>query len=292
MNRPDGSTRCFAVLGSPVSHSLSPQMQNAALQAMGMNAVYLPFEVTPDRLSCVLDGMRFMGFAGANLTIPLKEKAFSILPPERLDGEARRFRAVNTVVFQPDGLHGHNTDGIGFLRDLRESLGVTPAGREVMIVGCGGAGRAVAIACAADGAARLLLANRTVERARKVAQDVLRVAPGIEITVLEENDWTRAARGADIIAQCSSLGMRPRDHSPLPASAFRPGQAAYDLVYVVPRTPFMGNAESAGAACANGLGMLLHQGAASLSLWMGREPDVEIMRRTLAGILYGKDQMR
>ncbi len=288
MNPINGATRCYAVLGSPIRHSLSPQMHNAAFQALGRNAVYLPFDVKPADLGGVLDAMRRMDFGGVNLTIPLKETAFALLPPERLDAEAQRFGAVNTIVFEADGLRGFNTDGLGFLRDLRESLNASPRERNVLVLGCGGAGRAIAIACAAEGASMLRLANRSIERARRVARDVRRIVPTATVEVLTPGpvSWSAAAREADLIVQCSASGMRPDDSPLLPPEAFRPGQALYDLVYVVPKTPLMLSAEQGGADCANGLGMLLHQGAAAFTLWTGDTPELDIMRAALEQALY------
>lgn len=289
MNLLDGATRVYAVLGSPIGHSLSPQMHNAAFRALGLNAVYVPFAVVPENLPVALEAMARMGVGGVNLTIPLKETAFALLPVDRLDVEARRFSAVNTIVFEPDGPRGFNTDGIGFLRDLREALDCSPQDRAVMILGCGGAGRAIAIASAADGARRVLLANRTADRARRVLRDVRRIVPDAVVEVLptDPEAWTVAARDCDLVVQCSASGMRADDPPLLPTDAFRAGQAVYDLVYVAPVSPLMRSAAAGGAAVANGLGMLLHQGAAAFTLWTGLAPDLDLMRSVLEKALYG-----
>lgn len=278
-------TRPYAVLGHPIGHSLSPVMHNAAFQSLGLDAVYLAFDVPPDRVMAALDHLRALGFGGVNLTIPLKEVAFSGLTD--LDETARRFRAVNTVRFTPSGLQGFNTDGCGILRAWAEAFGVHPRGRDVFILGCGGAGRAVALMCAAEGAARLRLADRTPARAERVAAEIAALAPALPVSVDALAGAPAACQAAQLVIQATSVGLRPDDPSLLPPSAFRPGQWAYDLIYHRPQTAWMAAAAQAGAQTANGLGMLLHQGAEAFTLWTGREAPVEVMRRALEKTLYG-----
>lgn len=281
-----GHTRPFAVLGHPIGHTLSPVMHNAALRALEMDAVYLAFDVAPERLMGVLPAMADMGFGGVNLTVPLKEEAFRGL--RLLDESARRLGAVNTVEFTAEGLKGHNTDGYGFLAALREAFGCGVEGRSVFVLGAGGAGRAVAITCAAQGAAAVSLADLDPLRAPRVAGEIRAwggdcrveaVAPGPE-------PWAAAARGADLVVQATPVGMKPDEPSLLPPSAFRAGQMAFDLIYMYPQTAFMRAAAAGGARGANGLGMLLHQGARALAIWTGRQPPVEIMRQALEAEVY------
>jgi len=153
-----GDTMAFAVLGHPIGHTLSPTMHNASIEALSLNAVYLAFDAPPDKLLGLLPAMRDLGFKGVNLTVPLKEVAFRGLP--ELADSARRLGAVNTVEFCKDGtLRGHNTDADGFIEAVREDFDTTPAGKRVFVLGTGGAGRAVAIACASYGAAEVALAD-------------------------------------------------------------------------------------------------------------------------------------
>lgn len=283
-----GKTRPFAVLGHPIGHTLSPVMHNESFRALGLDAIYLAFDVHPDRLMGVLPAMRDMGFGGVNLTVPLKEVAFRGLSD--LDESARRVGAVNTVEFRPDGsLRGHNTDGAGFLLALREAFETSVAGLRVFIAGCGGAGRCVAITCAGAGAGSVTLADADAARPPRVVSEIS--AMGLKTAVrpmpADPGAWAEAAREADLVVQATPIGMRPDDGTPLPAGAFRAGQCAYDLVYMYPRTAFMRAAASAGARTANGLGMLLHQGAHAFSIWTGREADVQSMRSALEAAVYG-----
>lgn len=282
-----GQTRCFAVFGSPVRHSLSPLMHNAALRKLGMDAVYVPFEISANDLPGILPVLGPMGFGGVNLTIPLKECAFRQLPD--LDESAARLGAVNTIAFENGRTRGYNTDGEGFLRDLEERAAIAPEGRNILIVGCGGAGRAIAITCASRNAARITLFNRTASRAREVARVIRNRYPRCEVEPLSAaapEPLSRAALEADLVVQCTSVGMHAGDASPLPPELFHPGQVVYDLVYTSPRTVTMAAAQSSGARAFNGLGMLLHQGAASFRIWTGHEPDTALMRHILESELY------
>ncbi len=280
-----GKTQPFAVLGHPISHSLSPVMHNASLGALGMDAVYLAFDVHPDSLIEVLHAMQRMGFGGVNLTVPHKEVAFRGI--EDLDDGAKRLGAVNTIAFVDDGeLRGHNTDGYGILKALDEAFGLNPADRRVFILGCGGAGRAAALTCAEEGAGQLLLANRTHDRAERVAGEARGAYPDCAIDVVEASDWSDACATADIVLQCSTVGMKSEDEILLGAEAFRSGQAVLDMIYQFPETKLLEAAREAGARTTNGLGMLLHQGARSFEIWTGRQADTDAMRKALEADAY------
>lgn len=283
---PDSRTRMFGLLGHPVAHSLSPAMHNAAFRALEMNAVYLAWDVAPGRVETALRGLAALGCGGANITVPHKEEAFRSV--DRLDESARLAGSVNTVLFTPDGLAGHNTDAPGFLRAAREELGWEPAGSRVMVCGAGGAGRAIALFSARGGAGEVILCDTDRPRASRVADELRAAAPGTGIRVLGSGAEAAAAAAAcDLVVQATPLGMKDSDPSPLPPDAFRAGQAAFDLVYVRPETPFMASARRAGARVANGLGMLLGQGALAFELWTGCAPPTHRMRRALERAVYG-----
>jgi shikimate dehydrogenase len=281
-----GSTLAFAVCGHPIGHTLSPAMHNSSFRALGLDAIYLAFDVHPDRLMTVLPAMADLGFRGVNLTVPLKEVAFRGLT--QLDDSARKLGAVNTVQFTPAGLVGHNTDGDGFLAALHEAFGAAPAGRAVCVLGCGGAGRAVAITCAAAGAAELVLTDLDEARPQRVAAEIRQLFPGVRIRTLPPAPpaWAGACRGTDLVLQCTPVGMQPTDAPLLSGEAFRAGQMAFDLVYMHPETAFMRTARAAGARVSNGLGMLLHQGARAFTIWTGREAAVAAMRQALEDAVY------
>jgi len=280
----DGRTRAFAVLGHPVAHSLSPPMHNAAFRALGWNAIYLAFDVAPERLPDVLPAMAAMGFGGVNVTVPLKEVAFRSLAS--LDDSARLVGSVNTVQFAPEGMIGHSTDGYGFLRAFAEAFGRGIRGRSVFVLGAGGAGRALALVCAREGAGRVALADLDSARAERVRSEAETMGLAVEVS-REPGAWPAAARSADIVVQATTVGMKPSDASPLPASAFRKGQDVFDLVYQFPETAFLRTAREAGARGVNGLDMLLYQGVRSFQIWTGVEPSPEIMRAALRKAVYG-----
>jgi len=279
----------YAVFGHPVAHSLSPAMHNAAFAALGWPACYEALDVAPAALAAGLDAFRHCG-GGVNLTIPLKEAGYRLM--DSLDASARLLRAVNTVAFVEGRMVGYNTDGVGVLRAMHEAFGGGPAGRRVAVFGCGGAGRAVAIACACAGSTELVLLNRTLARAEQVAAEVAAAAQktGVRVAVPDSAQGLAALVDADLIVQCTSLGLHADDASPIPEKVFRPGQWVYDLIYTQPLTPTLRTAMRGGARVANGLGMLLHQGAASFSIWTGRQPDLEVMRRALSVSLAARTQ--
>ncbi|MBP7274778.1 MAG: shikimate dehydrogenase [Kiritimatiellae bacterium] len=282
---PDSRTRLFGLLGHPVAHSLSPAMHNAAFRALGMDAVYMAWDVAPGRVEAALRGLAALGCGGANVTVPHKEEAFRAM--DRLDESARWAGSVNTVVFAPDGLVGHNTDAPGFLRAAREELDWAPAGSRMMVCGAGGAGRAIALFSARGGAGEVILCDTDLARASRVAEELRAAAPAAAVRVLPAAEAAAAAATCDLIVQATPLGMKESDPSPLPTEAFRPGQAVFDLVYVRPETPFMAAARRAGGRAANGLGMLLGQGALAFELWTGCAPPTHLMRRALERAVYG-----
>jgi len=283
-----GHTKPFAVLGHPIGHTLSPCMHNAAMRALGMDAVYLAFDVHPSRLMKVLPAMADMGFGGVNLTVPLKEVAFRGL--KKLDKLARVLGAVNTVRMEDSGLTGYNTDGRGFLRAIREEFNIKPRGLSMFVLGAGGAGRAVAITCALEGAGKIVLADIMAARARSVAQEIRRLAPGVKVEALPADPaaWRYPCAEAELVVQATPVGMKKGDKSLLAPSSFSRGQAMFDLVYMFPQTATMKAAAKAGARQANGLGMLLHQGAEAFRIWTGVEPPVAVMRRALEDAVYGR----
>ena len=282
-----GHTEPYAVLGHPIGHSLSPVMHNAAFGELGLDAVYLAFDVDPARLMSVLPAMADMGFRGVNLTVPLKEVAFRGL--EDLDESARRLGAVNTVEVCPDGhLRGHNTDGAGFVLALNEALGTGVAGKSVFIIGSGGAGRAVAITCAAEGAARVAVTDVDTERAARLAEEIAGVAPNVPVQTVDSTpgSWPEVSGAADLVVHATPVGMKEGESSVLGRDGFRQGQMAFDLIYMYPQSAFMRAATAAGAKAANGLGMLLHQGAKAFSIWKGRPAAVGAMRTALEQHIY------
>jgi len=281
-----GHTQPFAVLGHPIGHTLSPVMHNAAFESLGMDAIYLAFDVAPASLLAVLPAMKTMGFGGVNLTVPLKEVAFKGL--DDLDDSARRLGAVNTIEFTPRGLRGHNTDGKGFLTAIREAFQYSVKGQTLFVMGCGGAGRAVAITAACEGAGHLILADIDESRCQSVAHDIATWAPATQVDTAgtTPEKWMQKTGQAGLIIQASPVGMKAEDICPLPPASFKAGQLAFDLVYNRPETCFTRAATAGGAKAINGLGMLLHQGAEAFTIWTQKMAAVEVMRKALEKALY------
>jgi len=282
----------FALFGHPVKHSLSPVMHEASFRSLGIDAEYLCFDVPPDALADRLAACRGEGFRGLNLTVP--HKAAAVARMDRLDASARLYGAVNTVRIDADGLTGFNTDADGFLTDLAVNFRLSPERRRVLVLGCGGAGRALAIACAHRGAAGVWLANRTVAKAERVAAEIADLLPdsSADVRVLgaEPSEWLGYSREADLVIQCTTAGLADGDAPVLPPEAFRRGQFLYDIVYTRRVTPTMHAARAAGADAANGAGMLVYQGAAAFREWTGLDADTAAMRAALEARIYGSSE--
>lgn len=286
------STSKYAVLGHPIAHSLSPRMQNAAIRKMGLDAVYLAFDVRPGRLLAVLKVMAEIGFSGVNLTVPLKEVAFRGLSD--LDPSARSLGSVNTVKFASGKMIGSSTDGLGFLAALNKVFKCSPRGLSIFLLGCGGAGRAVGLTCAAAGAGKIMLADADPARAKKLLAEIraLKCAPDVEIASGGKPARNQAARSAQLVIQATPVGMRKEDSPLLDAEAFSKRHLLYDLVYIHPETGLMQVAREAGARAANGIDMLAFQGALALETWTGLKAPVAVMRKALEKAVYRKQPGR
>lgn len=262
-----GSTRTVGVIGWPVSHSLSPEIHNAAFAALGLPWVYVPLPVPPGRLPAALEGLEALGFSGANVTMPHKTEAAERIG--RLSEEARRLRAVNTIVVGAAGLEGHNTDAPGFDRFLRHDAGFDPAGRTALLYGAGGAARACALALAQGELARLLVAARDPSRV-----DLGGALEGA-VTELAIVPFERAGEErVDLVVNATPLGALGET---LPLPPLGPGVLVVDLLYRPATTPLLQAARAAGATAFGGLGLLLAQAALSFELWTGRVAPVEVM---------------
>lgn len=283
----DGGTRLVGLIGWPVEHSLSPAMHNAAFAELGLNWCYVPLPVAPGRLREALRGLVALGFAGANVTAPHKEAVMAHL--DEVAPGARAIGAVNTIVVREGRTFGHNTDWRGFLAALREG-GFSPQGKRAVVLGAGGAARAVVYALAHTGSEVAVL-NRTPQRAEALVGDLSPLFPSIPFIALSlnENTLREQAAVAHLLVNATPLGTWPEvDRSPWPEGLAFPGHlTVFDLVYNPPQTRLLQQAAAGGARTIGGLGMLVHQGAAAFRLWTGLEPPVETMyeacRRALGG---------
>lgn len=278
----NAATRLCAVYGSPIAHSASPAMHNAAFAALGLNWRYLAFEVDPKNLRTAIAGAKAMGFAGLNLTVPHKLLAVEMM--DALDESAKKWGAVNTVLFNEHGATGFNTDADAIVTSLREDLKVELGGAKVLLLGAGGAGRTAALKLASAQVAELFLVNRTQSKTEEIASEIQRQFPEVKVSTAYPKN------GVNLVLNATSLGLKPGDASPLDEKQFSLHQASavYDMIYRPAETALLKAAKAAGCKTANGLGMLLHQGAKAFEIWTGQPVPVAVMRRALEETIYGK----
>jgi shikimate dehydrogenase len=279
----------LGVFGDPVAHSLSPQMQNAALRACDINTQYARFHIRANELRSALGFLRDLDFIGINLTVP--HKIAMLAQIDAADESAIRCGAVNTVHLRDKKLIGSNTDAEGFSRAVRHEFSIDLRDLRVLIIGAGGGtGRAIAWQCALENCERLVLANRTpaktsalVERLRPffAAPRVLGPVARFEALAWDESALRAQLPDIDLIVNATPLGMNPSDPAPVPARLLAPHHIVFDCVYAPSRTRLLRAADEAGARGANGLSMLLYQGALSFSIWFNRDAPIDAMRAAL-----------
>lgn len=283
-----GHTRIVGVIGWPIEHSVSPPMHNAAFRALGLDWCYVPFPVHPEHVREALVGARALGLKGLNATIPHKQALLSLM--DDLTPEARAIGAVNTVILRDERMIGHNTDAAGFLRALREA-GFAPERCFALVLGAGGAARAVVYALCSVGA-QVMVLNRTVSRARALADAFSRMIPNARLAAgaLDQETLASVSRQAQLIINTTPLGMWPQvDASPWPEEIAFPQQAfLFDLIYNPRETRLMRQARASGAKAVDGLGMLVHQGAEAFYLWSGVQPPTDVMYAACLEALGGK----
>ena len=268
------------VFGHPVAENPTGVMQEAAFQARGLNWRYLTIEVRPEDLAGAMVGLRALNMRGINLTIPHKVAVIQYL--DRLSPEAELMGAVNTVVREGDQLIGHNTDGKGFLRSVREDAGVDPKGKRIVFLGSGGAARAMTVELALAGAAHITIVNRTPSRGQELAKLLREKTPAEDQFVHWQGEYVVPPE-ADILVNATPVGLFPNvEEMPLVVMAsIRPDLLVCDVIPNPPRTAFLRAAEARGACTLDGLGMLVYQGAIAFQMWTGVEAPVNVMRRAL-----------
>ena len=255
-------------------------MHNAAFRALDMNWVYVACDVVPEQLIDALRGARALGLRGLNLTVSLKEVGARAV--DRLAESAARLRSVNTIEMTEDGLVGHNTDGTGFVRSVQEDLGMSLGGRHVVVVGAGGAAAAILHAAVDAGAGSVTVANRTFERGVRLCETAVQTAgKAVPVRAIPLKDLESRQDKVDLVVNATSLGWRPNDPVPVPETFLREGVSVFDTCYNPRGTPLLEAARRCGLPCTDGLGMLVHQGAAAFEIWTGQEAPVEVMKETL-----------
>ena len=268
-------TRLFGVIGHPVTHSLSPVMHTAAFRALRLDALYAPFDVPPRVLTPILRALILAGVEGMSVTVPLKERVVPLM--DRLEGSARAIGAVNTIVVRRRRLIGYNTDGPGVVPALRE-LGWRAGPTRAVVLGAGGAARAVAWELMRAPGSVVTIANRRVARGRRLARWLSRACPRSRAHARALREVTLAE--VELLVNATTVGMQAQDGLLIDPTGLHRGLLVYDLVYHR-QTALVEAARRRGCVAANGVSMLLYQGAEALRLWLGRTPSVEVMRRAL-----------
>ena len=266
------------IIGYPIGHSLSPVLQQVAFDHHGIEATYQAWSVAPNDVPDFVNGLREPNTLGCNVTVPHKEAVLSLI--DEIDPWASRAGAVNTIVNRDNRLEGYNTDGIGFLRALREDAGVTATGKRVLVLGAGGAAKGVCLALAGESVASITIANRTLQRAENLAFLLRGHGALVSPLSLEDQALNDVSKSADIIVNCTTLGMThgpSGESSPLSREQLPDTGLVYDLVYNPPTTPLLLEAKRAGVGTLGGLPMLVYQGAASFELWTGLDAPVSLM---------------
>ena len=277
------TTRIYGIFGHPVSQSLSPAMHNAAFRHLGLDCIYLAFNVDPRNVAQAVSSIRALGLCGINVTIPHKQSVMEGL--DEVVPEASMVGAVNTIVNEDGRLKGYNTDVSGVLRALRSELGFIPQDKNVFIVGAGGASRAVIVAVCTGRARSVAIVNRTYLKAQKLSEEFSPRFDGVGFSAAPVDDADRVSRlmaQADIVINCSSAGMGDIEPLRLPLDLLGESCVIYDLVYKPPITPLVRDSRALGLRAESGLGMLLYQGVDAFEIWTGEDAPVEVMREALS----------
>ena len=271
-------TKRLGIIGYPIGHSISPIFQQAALNALGIDATYEKWEVTPEGVGDFVNGLRAPDSWGINITLPHKQAVIPFL--DEVDEWATAAGAVNTIVNHDGRLTGHNTDGPGFLRALLVETGYDPKGTRALILGAGGAARGILLALARGGVDSLVIANRTIERAETLAKLAVETGVKSEAIPISGNVLIKTAATADLIVNCTSVGMShgpDEQGTPLTAAQIPASAIVNDVVYTPLETPLLREAAAAGATALGGLHMLVYQGVLSFQMWTDQEAPADVM---------------
>ena len=276
-----GKTDVVGIFGDPVAHSLSPRMQNSAIQASGLDAVYVPFHVTATQLCDAVKAIRAMSIRGVNLTIPHKEASCHLV--DELDVSAQLIGAINTIVNDNGHLKGYNTDGLGLLKALKQELGCDVAGKRVLLLGAGGACRAALVALCQAKVSWVGIANRTRNRSQKLVEEFSAKFSGTAFAEYELGPFllNTCDEPVDLLVNTTAVGLKGEDFGFPVVDCLKPRGAVFDMVYTPEPTVLLDQARKRGLAAADGLGMLAAQGEAAFALWFGQAPEPLVMRRAL-----------
>lgn len=272
-----GDTKICALIGDPVEHSLSPHIQNAAFRHLNLNFVYVAFRVTKENVERALQGARALGIKGLNVTMPLKTAVVAHL--DELAPDAEKMGAVNTILNDDGRLIGYNTDGLGAIEALK-AHGQNPAGKNIIVLGAGGAARAVAFSLCEE-ANTISILNRTVEKAKNLAEELSKIfGKTVRYGRLDYETLAEEVENADILINATSLGMAPNENeTPVNVKLLHRNLTVFDLVYNPLETRLLREAKAVGAKTVDGLSMLVYQGALSFEIWTGKKAPVNVMMK-------------
>lgn len=278
----NAETQIYGLIGCPVRHTFSPLMHNAAFESLGINAVYITFEIRPKELGCGVSLMKLLGVRGLNVTIPHKEKVLEYL--DEIDEEASLIKAVNTIVNKNGRLKGFNTDGMGFVLSLKEEFGILPKGKNFFIWGSGGASRAISFSLALNGASRIVIVDCVEEKAINLAKSLAKNTSCEAIALKRDKKAIREMMlNSDVFVNATPCGMKSTDPRVVDPGFLHKRLFVYDLIYNPRVTKLIKDAKNKGLRISNGMGMLLNQGAISFNLWTGKKAPVSVMKKALQG---------
>ncbi|MEM3506342.1 MAG: shikimate dehydrogenase [Candidatus Bathyarchaeia archaeon] len=275
-----GKTKVCCLIGSPIEHSLSPVMHNAAFRALNLDYVYVAFNVNESQLKNAIDGIKALGIHGVNVTTPYKTAVIKFL--DKLDESAAEAKAVNTILNVNSKLIGYNTDGIGAINALKEN-GVLLKDRKVVLLGAGGAARAIAFSLIKN-RCKLVVFNRNFNKAKKLIKDLKKKNKEIEVSCyrLYDENLKKELSDANVLINATSVGMHPKENESLVKKEFlNPSLYVFDIVYNPLETKLLKDAESIVAKVINGLEMLVHQGALSFKIWTRKDAPIEVMKNAI-----------
>ncbi|MBP1999115.1 shikimate dehydrogenase [Paenibacillus shirakamiensis] len=277
----------LGVMGDPIAQSKSPLMHESALKASSIQGRYVPLHVLARDLPRAIEGIRAMNFRGVNVTVPHKVEVMPLL--DHIDEAACRIGAVNTIVNDHGVLTGYNTDGIGYVRSLKEEVTSNLEGSTILVIGAGGAARGIIYALLQERPAQIIIANRTLDKAEKLVEEWSDIG---HLTAISMDDASKAASEADIVVNTTSVGMVPDIHElPLVVESYRSGAVFSDLIYNPLQTEFLRQASLQGCRVHSGLGMFIYQGAYAFEYWTGVTPDIEKMRQAVLDSLSLKTRI-
>lgn len=273
----DGKTKIVGLIGYPVAHTFSPKMHNGCFAKLGLNWIYLPFSVPPENLEQALKGLRAIeNVKGVNVTIPHKQEVIKYL--DDLTKEASLIRAVNTISFSKGRAIGDNTDGKGFIAALSDE-GFSPKGKDVVLLGAGGAGRAIAVSLAKEKVSRITLVDLSINRAEGLASQIENSFSQVKARATELKEIT--LKEADLLVNATPIGTRNEDPLLISPSLLHQKLFVYDLIYNPAQTLLLKESAKRGARTANGLWMLIHQAALSFKIWTGKEAPIKVMKEAV-----------